>query len=329
MPHAVQTSAKSRNNTLDLLRVMAFCGIVVLHTIAPDGLWSRVLNVLARFGVPYFFAISGFFSLSVSSERLVRRIERLALLVVAAVLFYLVTAFVGITPSLETCLGGPGFPALGSVVESFFIWNAYPPAYPLWFLFALMYVYVVLIAAQRFGGYRTICIAGGVLLVARVIMSELGAYVVPLSDPMRSWLFTGVPCFALGLWMRNNEQSFATYGTTRSMLTFAGGCALALLESHLFGLQEMYIGSLVAVVGAFAFAIAHPLANLPTGSPLGVLRDPDVSTIAYIVHYAFVMLLAYGFALGELACFAGTCVLSILVGIASTLVRSMIISHTR
>lgn len=51
-----------RNLSLDILKLIAFVGVVGLHTVDPVGGVSTGLNICARIGVPVFFAVSGYFA---------------------------------------------------------------------------------------------------------------------------------------------------------------------------------------------------------------------------------------------------------------------------
>ena len=306
--------AAERNNTLDLLRIVAFCGVVALHTVSPDGPLSAGLNIASRFGVPFFFAVAGFFSLRAGRAKLRRRLAHVARIALAAVALYAVTAMVGLTPSFEACCGGADYPMLGSVLWNFFVWNAYPPAYPLWFLFALLYVYFVwMLLCERPGGMRLFCVCGACLLAARVAVGEIGGFIAPLSDPMRSWLLTGIPSFALGLLLRQHQDKLASWSTGFDALMVTAGAVCAVMEAATFGLQELYVGTVIVVTGVFAAALRHPCAADARGW-FAALRCGETSMIAYVVHYAVIMLLMRWQASTEMIRFLATCSASLLVG---------------
>ena len=70
---------QKRNETLECCRILAAVFVVFLHVPFP-GLMGRTVNCLARFAVPLFFAISGWFSYGAKPEKLLRRMGKILLL---------------------------------------------------------------------------------------------------------------------------------------------------------------------------------------------------------------------------------------------------------
>ena len=283
-------SRKPRNHALDLMRVVAFCGVVSLHTVTPDGPLSVAMNVLARFAVPFFFAIAGFFSLGATAATIARRLRHAAALCASGVAIYAVTALIGLTPTWSDLaqLGG-GWRALA---KNFVLWNDYPAAYPLWFLFALLYVYACYGAIARFSIRVEYLVGGGVaLFVARVLLAECSGAIAPLGMQVRSWLLSGVPHFCLGLLLRRHEETLRKLAPGRIALLAFAGCVCCAVECARFGLQEGYVGTVAIVVACFAACLAYPLTSLGSTPLVRLLRGGDVCLIAYLVHYVVISML--------------------------------------
>lgn len=85
-----------RNFPLDILKLIAFIGVVGLHTVDPAGGVSTGLNVCARIGVPVFFAVSGYFAVGASVSVLWRRARRICVLLVFGLAFYAALSLVGL-----------------------------------------------------------------------------------------------------------------------------------------------------------------------------------------------------------------------------------------
>lgn len=280
-----ETGARQRNNSLDCLRVAAFCGVVVLHVVSPSGQLSTALNVLARFAVPYFFALSGFFSLHVTKKKLIGRIVGTGKLCLAAVVLYFVTSLLGLTPSINSFVEANG-PL--STLRDFLIWNAYPSAYPYWFLFALLYVYAFAYIVSCLRCHpNTIISFGAGLFVARFVLAECTSIVPPLGDAVRSWLFSGIPFFCLGMFLRLRLVALQRLTSFSAIGIMTTGILLSFAECWIFGLQECYAATILVVVGCFILCTKHPLHNARL--PL-IFCGSKVTLIAYLVHYLIITL---------------------------------------
>ena len=292
--------ARQRNNAFDYVRVVAFCGVVALHAVTPDGPLSTGMNVLARFSVPFFFSLAGFFSLGVSDKKLVGRIASTGKLCVIAVVLYSATSLLSITPSIGEFIEIDG---LDATICNFVLWNTYPSAYPLWFLFALLYVYCfAYIAAKVKARPRDMICMGMGLLVARYSLVELSQTVDPLGHEMRSWLFFGIPLYSIGLILRSRVSLLRSMKISNGFVLFLIGVILSFAENRVFGLQEVYLGTIAMVVGCYVVCIKHPMTSFSSSRWTRMLNGGEACLVAYLVHYALI------------SCFAE---LSIIIGLTT------------
>ena len=325
MPRAVGAKSYQRNNAFDYVRVLAFCGVVALHVVTPDALFSVGMNVLARLAVPFFFSLAGFFSLGIPAKKLLQRIVSTARLCLIGIVLYTITAILGITPGIDEFLAADG---IGRLISNFIIWNSYPTAYPLWFLFALLYVYCFALASTvvKASPRDVICLGWG-LFIARLFLSELTQAVDPLGDEMRSWLFFGIPFYSLGLLFRLRIETLRSVGTVYGFLLVFLGCLLSFIECGIFGLQEVYVGTILMIVGCYIVCIKHPMVSFRASPVTRALSGGKSCLIAYLLHYAFIT----GFAkimdtlgleteglISELCLMTAVIVFSLAVGIATT-----------
>lgn len=284
--HAVDMRGRQRNNAFDYVRVFAFCGVVALHVVTPDGVFSTALNVLARFAVPFFFSLAGFFSHNISSRKLISRIVGTLKLCTIGVVLYGLTTLLSVTPSIDEFIDIDG---ISKIVGSFIVWNSYPTAYPLWFLFALLYVYCFALAAMKMkASPRDMLCLGVGLFVARFSLSELTQSIDPLGCEMRSWLFFGIPFFALGLFLRSHSMVLRKIKISQGLCLILIGCLLSFLECSVFGLQEVYLGTISIVVGCYIVCIKHPMTSLHSSRLTLALGGGKACLIAYLLHYAII-----------------------------------------
>lgn len=80
-----------------------------------------------------------------------------------------------------------------------------------------------------------------------------------------------------------------------SLLAIAAGAAVSLYESRVFGLQELFIGSIIMVAGLFALCLhcPHPFSSIPGLRRIGALAcfGGLPMGIAYVVHLAILQVM--------------------------------------
>ena len=79
--------SRNRNDTLDIIKLFASYMVVFIHVAFYGGV-GYVLDALARFAVPLFFLVSGFYSYKITPDKIKHRMFRLIRLLAFAVLVY-------------------------------------------------------------------------------------------------------------------------------------------------------------------------------------------------------------------------------------------------
>ena len=176
-------------------------------------------------------------------------------------------------------------------VGPFLLWNDFPFAYHLWFLFAALYVYAILIAWRAcrvpIGMFLVLGVA---LLVVRLFLTEFTGALDSLGMQPRSFLLFALPSFAMGMALARAKDRLRATPVAASLIAIVGGSVLSVYEARLFGLQELYIGSIVTVAGLFALCLRcpHPFSSVPGLRRIGALArfGGMPMGIAYVVHLA-------------------------------------------
>lgn len=320
----------NRNESLDLIRIFAFICVVFLHLGATVSFQSTplasIMNVFARFGVPFFFAVTGYFIVNADVFKMGRSIRKEIRFTLFAVLFYVVLSLCGLWNWSGTNLSLIDF-LKSNWVESFLAWNSFPFAYHLWFLFAALYTYAVLIVWKASGcTIKFFLVLGAVLLVLRLVLTEFTGNLNPLGAEPRSALFFALPAFALGMAFRLMQGVIKRIPIAVSVALFLIGFFVALIEGLLFGLQELYIGSIIMVFGVFALCERrpHPFSSDSIKRVIGFLtRFGGLPTgIAYVVHLAILQFTLRLFAIDPLlasmtvllAVWMGSSMISLILG---------------
>lgn len=284
----------SRNESFDLVRILAFAAIVFLHMGATVSVQETPLaatvNAVARFAVPFFFAVTGFFLARADVRKLARGFRKELAFTACAVALYFALAAFGLWD-----WSGVGLPISAFFerdwVGPFLLWNDFPFAYHLWFLFAALYVYAILIAWRAcrvpIGMFLVLGVA---LLVVRLFLTEFTGTLDSLGMQPRSFLLFALPSFALGMALARAKDRLRATPVAASLIAIVGGSVLSVYEARLFGLQELYIGSIVTVAGLFALCLRcpHPFSSAPGLRRIGTLArfGGMPMGIAYVVHLA-------------------------------------------
>lgn len=342
-PHEAQQATRNttlRNESFDLIRILAFISIVFLHLGVTVNVQTTPLaatvNAACRFAVPFFFAITGFFLVGSDVRKLLKSFSKELVFTMCAVGIYLALSTLGLWD-----WSGVGLSVTeafeGQWLESFLIWNNFPLAYHLWFLFAALETLLILILWRLFripiGVF--ICL-GAILLIARFSLMEFSDTISPLSMQGRSFIFMTIPSFALGMALARAKERLRTIPAPVSLLMIATGTMGALCESYIFGLQELYITSIITVVGLFALCLRcpHPFSSIPGLRRIKILaRSGGMPMgIAYVIHLAVFQLITTTYLpitpksdpSTILLVWSGCVVISLLIGYLSTAVTSVI-----
>lgn len=281
-------ATRQRNQTLEFCRIVAAVFVVFLHVPFP-GVVGKTVNCLARFAVPLFFAISGWFSYQAGLEKLPRRLARILLLEVAGI---------GVTVLWKCAVtvfrGGSVLDRLlslipaGNALVKWLLWSVDPFAGHLWYLSAMAVCYGVLwVYTLFFRGretdYRPLYVVGGILLAAHFAMANLSRFTGIQTDytVYRSGWFFGLPMFSMGIFLRQYRDRLPK----KTGWILALGIALSLLERWILGPFDLPMGMVAAVAALLLLTAAHP--SLPERY-VRLRRASDwfgpLSTTVYVIH---------------------------------------------
>ncbi len=238
-----------KNITLELLKLLAAYMVVFIH-ISFYGNFGIAVNALARFAVPLFFLVSGFFSYGMSPEKIKIRIKRIVKLIIFSTVVY--TLF---NVALAIYFGSinSAFVYFSKYLQpkrwlNFIFLNVPASSAHLWYLFAILYVYIIFYFVKKYkANEKIIFIVSFALLVLHIFLGEcLSAFkiVLPIAY-LRNFVFMGIPFFAAGLFIKKHEDKIRKIPAYASVVAFITGCAATLFSRFCFGANEIYIGSLL------------------------------------------------------------------------------------
>lgn len=274
----------SRNHILELFKLLASYMVVFIH-IPFYGTTGTIMDALARFAVPLFFVISGFYSRGISPKHIKKRIgSLLRLLVFAAIVYNLYQTLpflvAGYTDVVIQFLRG--YLDITALIKLFLLNQ---PVYfvHFWYLYASICVYLVFCFVSRRNINQRIlfwvCIG---LLAVNILLGEvLSAFgvIVPIYYS-RNFLFMGLPFFGLGLIASAYQEKLRTLPGYVIALCFVLGTLLTLLSRFLFGKNELYIGSLLLLFAVMVICLKYSHVKLP----IFLTALEGCSTYIFLLH---------------------------------------------
>lgn len=275
-----------RNKFLDILKFIAAVFVVFIHIELP-GTAGLVVAGVARFAVPVFFISSGYFSYKSVQEKdynkIKLRIVRLIKLFVISFLCY-VAGFIMIN---QTVFNKVWFDSSKDVTNylKIILFNYPFDSYfvHLWFLLALIYIYVILIFILKLNLEKTIKYTPVIILFTAfffdIILGKMQITVTPLLG--RNFLMMGLPLFSIGYCIKKYE---ADIQKSKQLITgtFAVGVGVFVLEFvFLSKKSELYIGMVLVAVSLF-------LLSIQVDKKLNLIRFRFISYLADVSLYVYI-----------------------------------------
>lgn len=278
-----------RNQAIEWGRLAASSLVVLLHVPLP-GTVGGYISCLTRMAVPFFFLVSGYFCYGTDGKGMTRRLVHIGKLNLSAALLYILCGCLkfryyggGMLPDYFRMV----FPSWKPVWD-FLLVQVNPFGGHLWYLNSLMLCQGVLLVyircfREKKADYKPLYGLGAVLLGMFFWLSTVRQSSVHFFYYRNGWLM-GLPLFILGLFLREYGGKL-TLGDGGLLGTAAAGLVLGFFQSMRFGMTELPVGTLIAVMALVLFLAGH--SEMPSklmGKLAGNLGT--VSTAVYIVHLA-------------------------------------------
>ena len=286
-----------RNKTIDQSRLFAAFLVVVIHAPLP-GVIGVAVESVARLAVPFFFMLSGYFAFGKDKASLKRQISKIFNLF----LFAIAINFAG--DFLVSLYKGNTFALLAerfsvSSILKMIVFNNGPLLGHIWFLLALVYVYVIY--SSMYSKSRTfvrlaVCLfLLATLFVLREILRAIG--VSDISFYIRNFLVNGIPFFLLGTLAAEYKERLAKIKPYVWFILGAVGALASIAERLVLGSCDMYFGTPLL---ACSFFVASIMDILPCNNRLAMLGQ-KYSRDIYVFHNVVIVVLnAFALLIGVL-----------------------------
>lgn len=247
----------NRNYCLDFVKGIACICVVFMHCEFPGKL-GILVQCVARFCVPYFFMVSGYFSYYKDGRKFPaqRKIKHIFTIVAAVSIFYLMFGL------FQKVFMDVGFTVSAKDIIYFALLNK--PIIivsQMWFLFALLYVYIIYAIVDKMKLQRIAYYMVPVLIGMYIILAQ-GMHLMGFSiqNPVyRNFLIEGFPLFMLGHLIHKNEEKLTERFSNKLLLTLIGTCTvLCIVERYILGRDfGINICTFPQVAAIFLFAVKN------------------------------------------------------------------------
>lgn len=216
-----------RNRTLDMVKAICAYAVVLLHVHFP-GNAGIIANVLARFAVPVFFMVSGYFCFRGDDTEFIRTGKKIRhVLRLMLVAFPVCCLWELIQNHIDGASQKEWLEALvsGEHIRQFLLYNnSSQVKWHLWFLPALLYCYLLFALAARFRLCKQAYVLIPVLLLIHFGMEEFSIFLFPEKHfrvmQFRNYLFTGFPFFMLGHLIHRHQEKLEAWFAGKKSASF-------------------------------------------------------------------------------------------------------------
>lgn len=290
------SNQKERNKKIDCIKLLAACFVVLIHIMFPGKLGITARS-LARFAVPLFFCISGYYTYGIKAGAIKKRIIYIIeLQIVASVIYGLwgMWKHVVIKSNAPLSYIKKVFSVRAAGMYVFDQVN--PFATHLWYLAALMFCYIILmvyvvVATDEQGNidYKNLYLIACSFFAVMIFMGSY-LYIDKKQDihysTFRNALFTGFPFVMLGIFLRQYKDVLLRrleWNALKGVKLIFLGLAASVLQEFAFGKTELPLGMLVVVPSIMLILISDDIAGPPISDTWSRILG-DTSLIIYIVH---------------------------------------------
>jgi len=246
-----------KNNMLNFMKFISCIMVILIHFRFPGNLGYNVAAV-ARFSVPLFFMISGYFAYKKENTKshIKKHILKLIkLCLITTTIYYLYNVGYSILTNNKEFINSL---LTFDNLKYFILLNEVPFESWQWFLYALLYIYVIHYFTYK---YKIMYYSIPILLFVNIVVGYLISFDVIYfqSFVIRNFIFVGIPFFLLGNLINKYDDKIKVKFNNRQLLTIIIiSIVTSVIENTYVGYLDLYISSIILAVSVFLFAIKNP-----------------------------------------------------------------------
>lgn len=261
-------------DSIDFFKFFACLGVVFIHCEFGGYPQGELFRAWGRVGVPFFFVVSGFFCfssigkvLAVERKKVLKKIWHITRLSLGAILFYAFFHFISFCVIGNSSIKNQCSDILSYQKLLVFLVQNSPFQYShLWFLFALLYCYTVVLVVGNLikGQWKVFYILLSVTVfffVSELLpMKDCDILLFDVIKPKCLFVLRALPFFFLGMLLKENEEMIQKARVTNRTL-FIGvllGFIFATIERFTTLDSQFYFGTYITVVSIYIYCIKNP-----------------------------------------------------------------------
>lgn len=264
----IEETKHQENYTLNCLKGIACICVVLLHCSLPGSIGQYICGQ-ARFAVPFFFAVSGYFVYNPDQQHLRESIwnkaAHIGRYLLRAELLYFIWHMAYSYVDRHYVSGINEWFA-----ESFTWYNVFRLVLfqrtfvgdVTWFLLALLLCYCVTWAISKFDLWHAVCILMPLLFVVNIAIGEIVPTVMDIHIQWywvsNFWLL-GFPSYVMGCWIRRNEDRLLMISDQTWIWIILASMLLNILEKTFTQGAEFFISSAPVAAATIVICLRHPV----------------------------------------------------------------------
>lgn len=258
---------KKKNTTLNILKFIACFAVVTLHCTFP-GVIGKVIYGNARFAVPLFFMISGYYIYSsdtdIVTNKLPGKIRHIMHIYLSMEVLYFFWY------CIKSAIEHPGIHGIIIWVSTIFkienlirfiFFQTTCIASAAWFLVSLILCYTITYLISRYNLWTKTFVFIPILLCLNLFLGE----VIPFMGIDSQWYWCsnywvlGFPFYAFGYFIRIHENEIQRLFSSKMLFWgIIGSIVVNLIERILTHASQLFASNIVFVFCAFVFCLKSP-----------------------------------------------------------------------
>ena len=252
------------NSALNTVKFIAAMFVIFIHIQFPDN-FGIAVNSIARFAVPFFFMVSGYYcyyeNIEVQYKKLINKIKKMFGFICIYNLLYFLLRIINNIFNHNNIIDFLSEMISSKSIFNFIIFNESPVWWHLWFLNALLYCYIIFMLFNKIKFDKRIYILIPVLLCFNFFLGEIYTSIKIIPNYYyRNFLFIGLPYMLLGyLFHLNKDKIISKFSSSSCYIFIVVFIIATLLERNLLNdNKEHYLSTIFLTIFIFLICMLKP-----------------------------------------------------------------------
>ena len=235
-----------RNSMLDLLRFISCLFVVLIHCPVP-GLPGTAIITFGRYAVPFFLMISGWYLFSYDQNIILGKAKKqlrgtVKLIGVFFAVYFVTNSLCGIIECGAPFEWIKSYSSLPTLLYWLLFNRALFLGSSAYYIFMMLYIYIIIIFWKKYNLPNYMVYVAPILVIINIICGEYTG--VPWYM-YGNFLFTGIPCFAVGYLLHQYKDKIFGISIIKWMSLFVLGVVSAYVEAYVTKTAYCHLGSIL------------------------------------------------------------------------------------